>query len=99
MTVFAVMFEGRGIRVPTDGEAEPIIGFFTTRVVRAKSPDSAIEIAKALILQEWETGKYEQTNTGSLPELSVEMVSRPSWYQMLFRRIPTKGYSFYSLDD
>ena len=99
MATFAVTLEGRGIRLPINGEANPIIGFLATRVVRAKSSDKAIETAKVLVLEEWKAGEHADANTGSIPELSVDAIFQPSWFQVFFRRISSKGYTFYTQDD
>ncbi len=75
MAYFRVGFQGKGIRLPFDDE-DPAIGFFTTRVVNANSPDDAADVARKVVLAEWrDGGAYAAVNTGEIPD----SLSNLSW--------------------
>ena len=73
-----------------------MIGFATTRCVKAPDEETAIEIAKQSILKEWKDGEYKQSNIGGLPVLEIEEVRKIGLLSRLFSRYPNKGYTFYS---
>ena len=92
---FNVIFHGVGITLPSDSAPEPIIGFYTTRRVRAASPEEAVAVARNLVLTDWTgTGKYASANRGSVPELSVEEVFPVPLMARMFGPRPG-GYVFY----
>lgn len=64
---FYIMFNGTNINLK--GEGDPIIGFYNSRKVWAKSPDQAVMKAKESIFKEWEKGFYLDLNKGKFPDL------------------------------
>jgi hypothetical protein len=99
MPFFRVSLHGSGISVPFHGNAEPAIGFFCHREVRAADAARAQELAIACVLAEWKgNGKYAGLNRGELPVLVVEGWTQIGWKQGLFGRTPP-GPAFYRHDD
>lgn len=97
MPHFKVILSGRGIDLPFEGDS--VVGFFTTRLVRAADMASAESLAKELVLSEWCLGgTYAQANRGSLPALSVEQSLPVGWLAGALRRKPS-GYTFYCQED
>ena len=93
MPHFKFILSGRGIDLPFEGES--VVGFFTTRLIRAADLASAESLAKDLVLSEWRSGgTYAQANRGSLPVLSVEQSIPVGWLAGVFGRKPS-GYTFY----
>jgi len=93
MPYFKFILSGRGIDLPF--ESESVVGFLTTRLVRAADLASAESLAKDLVLSEWRYGgTYAQANRGSLPVLSVEQSMPVGWLAGVFGRKPS-GYTFY----
>jgi hypothetical protein len=98
MPYFKVKLSGAGISLPFDG-GDPAIGFFTTRLVRARDEAHAHGLAQDLVLSEWHTGgAYATGNIGALPTLLVEESWQVGLLQGILGRRPT-GYSFYAHDD
>ena len=99
MPYFKVQLSGTGISFRVVDGSDPAIGFFTTRLVRAKNADHAHSSAKATVLSEWRPGgDYAGGNRGALPSLTVE----ESWQVGLVAGILGRkggGYSLYSHDD
>jgi hypothetical protein len=93
MPYFKVMLHGTGIYIQTEKPLETIIGFYTTRLVRAKTDADAITKAKANVETEWVSGKYSKSNNGIAPQLSVESVFRSGLFEWL--RFNNSGHSFY----
>jgi hypothetical protein len=97
MGYFRVLLHGSGIRVEGGELSRPIIGFYTTRMVRAASEGEAQVIAMESVRMQWATGAEAKCNQGDAPALKVEEVSPAKLLQgLLFRN---KGHSFYSEDD
>ncbi len=97
MPHFKVMLSGQGIDLPFDGT--PVVGFFTTRLVRATDLAAAERQAKNLVLSEWQSGGiYAATNRGSIPTLKVEESFPVSFLAGTFGRRPS-GYTFYRHED
>lgn len=94
MPYYKVMLEGDGIDIPSEENGPSIIGFFTTRLVRASTPKDAEEKAMTMILSEWKSGTYALANRGLLPNLVTSSIEQAS----LFETFKSKysGYSFYS---
>jgi hypothetical protein len=96
MPHYRVMLHGTGIHVPGNSGAPPIIGFYTTRVVRASSEAEAAHAAKSVVTAQWQSGEYAESNTGGLPQLRIESVARTGFFRgMLFRN---GGHTFYSAE-
>ena len=100
MPYFQVRLEGSGVSVPVEGEADPIIGFFTTRVVRADDEERALALAREVVLADWRGGgEFAQQNQGTLPVLSADdPVSHLGFLRGLFGRRRT-GYAFYRYNE
>jgi hypothetical protein len=97
MRHFKVMLSGRGIDLPFEGT--PVVGFFTTRLVRAADLSAAEEQAKGLVLAEWQPGgTYAAINRGSIPTLTVEESFPVGFLAGILGRKPS-GYTFYSHED
>ena len=97
MPYFKVRLSGAGISLPIDGD-DPAIGFFATRLVRARDPGHASSLAKELVLSEWRPGAtYAASNLGLLPALVVEESWQVGFLAGILRR-RLGGYSFYTHD-
>jgi hypothetical protein len=96
MPYFRVMVHGGGIDVPGTEGTDSVIGFYTTRVVRAGSPDRAAERAKDVVAREWGKEPYKSSNRGLPPQLTVESVTKTTLLESLTFR--NSGYSLYSSD-
>ena len=63
MPYFKVILSGKDIRYTFDGAPEGVVGFFTTRVVKASDISQAHSAAEELVLSEWRPGgQYAQGN-------------------------------------
>ena len=94
MPFMNVLFSGTGVLVPHEDSDDPIIGFYTTRRVWATSAASAEAEAKQLVLEEWTSGHYAQSNKGAVPVLKVESIRHVGLLRGFFSRRPA-GYTFY----
>jgi len=98
MPHFKVILFGEGIDFPFEDFARPIVGFYTTRVVRAATLAEAGRIASELVLCEWRPGgEYAQSNRGGLPALAVEQAYQISVLSGVLGRKPA-GYTFFPAD-
>ena len=99
MPYFKVRLSGAGISYPFVDGSDPVIGFFTTRIVKAQNLEEAHSAAKHLVLSEWQLGgPYAADNVGSLPKLLVEESWPVGLLSGIFGRKPG-GYTFYTHDD
>jgi hypothetical protein len=97
MPHFKVILSGRGIYYPFDGSS--VVGFFTTRLVRAASAAQAESFAKELVSREWRNGgPYAAANRGSGPVLTVEQSFQVGVLAGFLGGKPS-GYSFYRQED
>jgi hypothetical protein len=97
MGYFRVLLHGDGIRVEGETASRPIVGFYTTRMVRATSEVEARRKAIEVVRQQWATGAEAKSNLGSAPSLKVEEISPAKLLQgLLFRNT---GYTFYPEDE
>lgn len=97
MPHFKVILSGRGIDYPFEGSS--VVGFFTTRLVRAPTLAQAESLAKDLVTSEWrDGGAYAAANRGSAPGLTVERSFQVGGLAGLLGRRPS-GYSFYRQED
>ena len=93
MPHFKVILSGRGIDFPFEGAS--VVGFFTTRVVRAADLSAAESQARDLVLSEWRPGGiHAGSNRGSVPVLTIEQSAPVGFLAGIFQRKPS-GYSFY----
>jgi hypothetical protein len=91
---FRVQLHGTGILVDGEADQPPIVGFYTTRSVKARSPEDAVRVASQLVTAQWnEPGAYAEGNRASLPHLSVEWVRPDSFLSSVFFR--GTGHCFY----
>jgi hypothetical protein len=99
MSHFNVVLHGQGIRCPFEGSADSVIGFYTTRRVKARDLQEAEALAREAVLVEWcDGGQYAAVNLGAVPELAIEDAYEVGLWTGLFGRRPG-GYAFYSNDD
>jgi hypothetical protein len=93
MPYFKVMLSGRGIELSLEGT--PVVGFFTTRVVRSPDISTAQRDVMERVLSEWRPGgEYAAANRGSVPALAVENSFQVPYLAGLFGR-KGGGYTFY----
>ena len=91
------MLNGTGILIPNIDNGNSIIGFYTTRVVKAGTVEEAIDRAKALVNTEWLSTPYHESNKGKHPSLTVDKVYTEHLFGFIMFR--NKGYTFYRDDD
>ena len=92
--LFRVQLHGTGILVDGEADQPPIVGFYTTRSVKARSPEDAVRVASQLVTAQWsEDGAYAERNRASLPQLSAEWVRPDNFLSRIFFR--ATGYCFY----
>jgi len=77
-----------------EGSDKPLIGFYTSRAVRAASAEQAVEKAKESVLAVWQTEEYVRANSGNLPKLDATEVERISFWRSL--KIPNAGHTLYA---
>ncbi len=82
--------------MPSQESGEDIIGFYTTRLVRASNEDEAIQRACDNVKAQWATGIYASSNKGAIPALSLEWAKRTSFLDVFFFR--ATGHCFYVAD-
>ena len=98
MPYYKVRLSGTGVEYQFEDSPDPVIGFFTTRLVSAPSADEAKLRATELVLREWQPdGEYASANLGGLPALTIEQVWPIGLLQGIFGRRPS-GYTFYCHD-
>ena len=95
MEYFSVIMHGQGISVPSSEADNEIIGFYTTRWVKAATGEDAATAATKLVMRDWTEGEFVAMNRGGPPEVSIDSVASVSLFKYLWRR-PGGGYSFYS---
>ena len=49
MSYYRVLINGKGISMPSEDGSSTVIGFFTTRAVKAQCAEEAVEKAKAIV--------------------------------------------------
>lgn len=86
--------------MPFEDAATPVIGFFTTRQVKADSPQDAELAVLECIRADWRKGGcFAEANRGGVPTLVVEAIWEVGRMTAWFRRSP-RGYCFFlSTDD
>ena len=94
MPFFSVLIHGQGINIPATDGAETIIGFYTTRVVRASGLKDAETKAVTSVRKEWQRPPLLGQNQGEAPLLEVEKVFSATLLKALVTR--NKGFTFYS---
>ena len=91
MPYFRVRVEGKDISVRMSDSTA--VGFFTTRAVRARSEEEAVEKVRSMITAAWTTGPYAAWNTRAAPKLQIEEVWRSPWFENIFFK--NDGHVFY----
>jgi hypothetical protein len=89
---FEVRLHCKGIDVPIDGERAR--GFFTNRVVLAKDPVSAKDLAVKLLHREWRNGRYFALNASATCEIEAEEANSLGLVRALFGR--RQSYAFHT---
>ena len=99
MPYFMVRLMGKGVSYAAIDGGDPMIGFYTTRLVRAPDHLQAHNAANEDVLAEWRPGgQFAEGNTGALPSLVVDDSWPISLLSGIFRRRPS-GYSFWARED
>jgi hypothetical protein len=93
MPYYQVVLEGYGVNMARDDGGDPIIGFYTTRIVRARDNIEAAKMVKQVILEEWGKEPFLSSNTSALPILNIESIEELPIYRGIFRQL--SGYTFY----
>ncbi len=93
MAYFSVIMYGQGIAVESFDSGEDVIGFYTTRWVKAASKEEAQHVAVALVMSEWKVGKYADVNSGNPPQISVDQTTQVGLFTYLRRRPGTATFS------
>jgi hypothetical protein len=94
MPVFAVMLRGENFVIEVD-EKPARLGFFTTRWVRAPTPEEAELAAVALVKNDQTLVTRVDRDAAVTPLLYAESIERRPWWQG-FRS--GSGYSFWCMD-
>lgn len=94
MGIYSVIIVGTGIKIPAI--PEPIIGFFTTRIVNADSAEEAISMATKSVQDDWRKSDYKNQNLGTDPTLELETVKKIGVITAIRNRNIRKGYTFFS---
>ena len=98
MPYYKVRLSGTGVEYQFEGSPDPVIGFFTTRLVSAPSSDQAELVAKESVLSDWQPGgECAIANRGGLPALVTKQVWPVGLLRGIFGRRPA-GYTFYCHD-
>jgi hypothetical protein len=96
MSFFSVLIEGNGLSFGSSVEEPDIAGFFTTRVVWAKTPEQAGHKAIELVLQEWRTEPYVSQPGAKNLTLIVSECHPVGFVSGLFNR--PSGFTFFASD-
>lgn len=97
MPYFQVLLHGDGVRISGEDPKWDIVGFYTTRTVRAVDKKKAIEAACASVQKEWLKREYVANNSGGPPILTVESIEPSTVWAWL--RARNMGHSFYGPDE
>lgn len=97
MPYFQVMLNGEGVHIAHENPKDAIVGFYTTRIVRATDEADAERAACAMVQAQWLAPKYKSNNVGGPPQLSIESVQRTSFWAWLRSR--NTGHVFYGPED
>jgi hypothetical protein len=94
MAYFRVQLHGTDITLDGADGGPPIVGFYTTRIVRAASQQDAAKAAAQSVTEQWSNDpSYTKNNRGTLPTLTVEWVKPDTFLGSLFFR--GVGHTFY----
>ena len=98
MAYFSVVMNGEGISVSSSDPDDDIVGFYTTRWVKAQNVDDAKHLAVDLVLRDWTDGEYADLSSGSPPRITNDMINEVNFFTYLRRR-PGRGHTYYSSED
>lgn len=97
MTRFEIRLQGENYLLNIDGEPQRF-GFFTTRLVRAESPEQAVKIAIIKVHQDAYLQSSVINEGQNRPSLRLVEVRKIGFFRYL-RRKSAKGFSFYEEED
>ena len=97
MPVYSVVLEGRSIFIPSisGNENRKITGFYAARKIVAPSEELAVQSAKGLIFEQWEEDGFKSANGGRDPVLELDSICKMNFFQRLYYKVPSRGYTFY----
>ena len=78
--------------------SEEVVGFFTTRWVKAKTPELAEEAAVALVRNDKALIDAINNQKNDPPLIYLEELVEVGWWEF-FRRQPGSGYTFYPIEE
>jgi hypothetical protein len=93
MPFYCVLLHGEGIRISTPVGERPVVGFYISRGVWARSETHAREKAISSVQALWAAGTHARANRGLPPRLTVESCEVVGFTRWL--SIPKKGHTFY----
>lgn len=98
MSYFQVLLEGENFFVEFDGQEE-LLGFVTTRWVKAQDEQQAELKAVDLIKNDTHLQNLLRTSNNELPPPMIYLseICKVNWFTY-FRRRPEAGYSFYPME-
>lgn len=79
--LYLVSLEGFDFVLPMGEPTKPVVGFFTHKIVAARTEDEAKLRASDSIVQQWRDRGYERVAL-KLPSLTVDTVEQlPGWFR------------------
>jgi hypothetical protein len=93
MKRYRVILNGQNFSMDNGNGAEKI-GFYTTRWVKAESPEKAELAAVELVKNDSSLKHSVQNEKSDPPTIFLEELSEVGWFEF-FRRNPGGGYTFY----
>lgn len=79
-------------------EADPIIGFYTARLLRADTESDAFNSAKSVVSEEWSKPPLRDIDIGGPPQLSADKIEKVSWLTYL-ASASGKGFTCYTSEN
>jgi hypothetical protein len=93
MKKYRVILRGENFEIEFEGKIDNL-GFYTTRVVKANSPEEAEQKAVDLIKTDQNLLEMVQNNSKVEPMIYLESISQASWWQ----RTGGAGYTFWPME-
>ena len=93
MPKYSVFLEGENFPIITDGKTE-LLGFFTTRKVKAASKEEAELLAVATIKNDPGLISTMDKSVEAEPKIYMESIAQLRWWS----RLGGAGYSFFPMD-
>lgn len=97
MPFFSVLLEGTGLGCSSSNEELPVAGFFTTRVVWARSRDEAERRATEEVVQEWSVEPYVSHPGAKSLSLAVSECDEVGFMRGLVNR--PSGFTFFAAEE